>query len=102
MDITSVILRAGWSLGGVQDRYIRFAGAGDMFVGRCVAGNSLHSQDFSYLPPHFPEAGESVREMMKLMFPSIFQTLSGVAEFCLASLVYHETYLRETLSAHHP
>ncbi|OWY98832.1 hypothetical protein PHMEG_00030295, partial [Phytophthora megakarya] len=30
----AVHLRAGWSKGGVQDRYLRHDAAGDMFVGR--------------------------------------------------------------------
>ena len=36
--ITSICLRCGWSIGGVQDRYIRYERCGDEFCGRCVAG----------------------------------------------------------------
>lgn len=49
-----VYLRAGWSLGNVQDRYI-IAGAGaDQLVGRrAVSGLHINSSEFSTLPPHF-------------------------------------------------
>ncbi|ETV73046.1 hypothetical protein H257_12083 [Aphanomyces astaci] len=36
--MTSVWLRAGWSLGNVQGRYIFSGTGGDQFVGRCAAG----------------------------------------------------------------
>jgi len=35
---TPIHLRAGWALGGVQDTYLRYESAGDMFVGKIVAG----------------------------------------------------------------
>lgn len=36
--IASICLRCGWSLGGVQDRYIRYEHGGDQFCGRGVTG----------------------------------------------------------------
>jgi hypothetical protein len=50
--IVSVCLRCGWSLGGVQDRYLRYESAGDQFVGRVVCGLPLDSCEFAILPPH--------------------------------------------------
>lgn len=48
-----VYLRAGWSLGNVQDRYL-FAGSGaDQLVGRAVSGLNIHDDEFASLPPHF-------------------------------------------------
>jgi hypothetical protein len=35
---TAIHLRAVWSLGGVQNTYLRYEGAGDMYVGRVVSG----------------------------------------------------------------
>jgi hypothetical protein len=47
-------LRARWSLGNVQHRYI-FEGEGsDQLCGRTAVGLPLHSVDFTILPPHFP------------------------------------------------
>ncbi|ETK72455.1 hypothetical protein F441_20896 [Phytophthora nicotianae CJ01A1] len=52
---TAVHLRAGWSLGGVQNTYLRYEAAGDMHVGRTVAGLLTNSCEFAILPPHFVE-----------------------------------------------
>ena len=47
----SIFLRAGWSLGSVQQRYI-FAGAGaDQLVGRCASGLPINDNEFATLPP---------------------------------------------------
>ncbi|ETI47820.1 hypothetical protein F443_08028, partial [Phytophthora nicotianae P1569] len=52
---TAVYLRAGWSLGGVQNTYLRYEAAVDMHVGRTVAGLPTNSHEFAILPPHFVE-----------------------------------------------
>jgi hypothetical protein len=36
--MAAIQLRAGWTLEGVQNRYIRYEGAGDQVVGRTVSG----------------------------------------------------------------
>ncbi|EEY67245.1 uncharacterized protein PITG_04217 [Phytophthora infestans T30-4] len=38
---------------------------------------------------------------MKLMFPGLPNRLEYIAEFCLASLVYHSSFLKATLSPQH-
>lgn len=48
-----VYLRAGWSLGNVQDRYIFSGAAGDQVVGRAVCGLPINDSNFAVLPPHF-------------------------------------------------
>ena len=49
----AVYLRAGWSIGNTQDRYV-FSGAGsEQIVGRAVCGLPIQSMDFAILPPHF-------------------------------------------------
>jgi hypothetical protein len=47
----SICIRAGWSLPGVQNTYIRYEAAGDMTVGRFVAGLPFESPSFAILPP---------------------------------------------------
>jgi hypothetical protein len=55
-----VYLRAGWSLGNVQDRYI-FAGAGGgQVVGRAVSGLNIHNNEFSVLAPHFTSEDNNI------------------------------------------
>jgi hypothetical protein len=67
--IVSVCLRAGWTLGNVLDRYLRYEAAGDCFVGRVVAGLPLDSKNFSILPVHFAVNCNTVRKSVELMFP---------------------------------
>jgi hypothetical protein len=58
--IASVCLRVGWSLGDVQDRYIRYEPAGDQYLGRVIAGLPLNGADFALLPPHFVQNDDDV------------------------------------------
>ena len=60
---TSIYLRAGWSLGPVQNRYIFQGPGGDQFVGRAAAGLNVNKAEFAQLPPHFDENGESYYEV---------------------------------------
>ncbi|KAE8902325.1 hypothetical protein PF003_g14132 [Phytophthora fragariae] len=98
---TAVHLRAGWSLGGVQNTYLRYEAAGDMHVGRTVAGLPTESYKFSTLAPHFDCRDASVETGIKLMFPGLPERLGYIAEYCLASQVYHSSFLRGTLSPKH-
>ena len=66
---TAVHLRAGWTLGGVQNTYLRYEAAGDQYVGRTVAGLPLESPLFSILAPHFQEKDDIVEKALHLMFP---------------------------------
>ena len=51
--VISIILRAGWSIKGVESRYFRFQNAMDQFLGRVMTGLPLDSGDFAILPPFF-------------------------------------------------
>jgi hypothetical protein len=57
---TSIHLRAGWALGGVQDTYLRYEAAGDMYVGRTVSGLPFNSVHFATLPPFFITRDQNV------------------------------------------
>lgn len=93
---SSVYLRAGWKLGGVQDRYIHHHHAGDMHVGRIVAGLPADDPNFAILPPFFnlnrgsnrePESGQGsasedalmlVESAIKTVFPGMPMSMSPV------------------------
>ena len=101
-----VYLRAGWSLGNVQDRYI-FAGAGgDEVVGRAAAGLPFDT-NFGILPPRFSVADQQLLDQIGwhnifpewVKYPARFQR---VLKLIFPSLVFHEKYLREELPAAHP
>jgi hypothetical protein len=100
----SICNRAGWTLGGVQERYLKFEGAGDQFVGRTVRGVSLDSSDFPLLPPHFPSR-ESLEEILPACFPGLAGHVDGVStvlRYGLASVVYHSAFLQSELRSNHP
>ena len=86
---TAIHLRAGWALGGVQDTYLRYESAGDMFVGRTVSGLPTTQAAFAILPPHFKERNGLVDGMIRDCFPNLPSSAKKVAEFVLASVVYH-------------
>lgn len=46
-------LRAGWSLGPVQSRYILEGEGGDQVCGRAATGLPVIDISFANLPPHF-------------------------------------------------
>ncbi|OWZ00907.1 hypothetical protein PHMEG_00027803 [Phytophthora megakarya] len=98
----AVHLRAGWSMGGVQDRYHRHDAAGDMFVGRTVSGHPVLQPEFAILPPHFTTSDEEVQRAKEIYFPGLPQIVGFVAKFALASLIYHIDFLRQKLSNDHP
>lgn len=99
-----VFLRAGWSLGNVQDRYL-FAGAGgDQLTGRVLSGLPFNQSSFASLPPHFDEAGTRLIEWNSILplYPKLPDTFKQALPFFLASICYHEQWLRKALPSHHP
>lgn len=55
--IISVLLRGGWEIGAVLDRYLRYSEAGDEFVGRVLSGLPLNDVMFTSPPPHCGGSG---------------------------------------------
>lgn len=51
--IVSLCLRAGWSLGGVKDKYLFHADAGDQHVGRCASGLRSDTAEFAICRAYF-------------------------------------------------
>eukprot|EP00834_Sanchytrium_tribonematis_P008005 NODE_831_length_3642_cov_0.596669.p1 type:complete len:758 gc:universal NODE_831_length_3642_cov_0.596669:113-2386(+) len=101
---SAIQIRAGWSLPGVQNTYLRYDSAGDMHVGRVVSGLPLESPKFAILPPFFKQQDkndETVKTAVNDLFPNIPTNLKRVAEFCLASVVFHSDYLRNNLPNNH-
>jgi hypothetical protein len=99
----TVCLRAGWKMGGVQDRYFRYERGGDQYTGRIVSGLDMRTPEFAVLPPHFPpdQVNAMVAEMAKSQFPSL-RNHSILPLYLLASLVYHSNYLISNLCSSHP
>ncbi len=100
----SAYLRAKWSLGAVQSRYVFEGEGGDQFCGRTATGLPIHSVEFAVLPPHFCSYVVSNEQLALLhtgysrMPVSFKQTIP----FLLASLVYHKEWLEANLNPSHP
>ena len=72
-------------------RYLRYADAGDQFVGRTIAlVGFLNSWMFAVLPPHFIE---DVTPTILELFPIcvLLPSMIPVCRLALASVVYHAT-----------
>ena len=97
---TAVHLRAGWTLGGVQDTYLRYDGAGDMHVGRTVCGLPTDRPEFAMLPPHFVGVSEdALSEALGLCFRT--GERRQMLEFALASVIYHKEFILRTFPPQH-
>lgn len=99
-----VFLRAGWSLGNVQDRYLFAGQGGDQFTGRVLSGLSFIDSSFATLPPHFSEDGLRLIAWNTILpqYSRLPATFKQSLPMLLASVCYHEEWLRSTLPAHHP
>ena len=91
----AIYLRAGWSLGPVQSRYILEGGGGDQLCGRAATGVSLNHASFADLPPRFDCTSGPVLTVAEweVILPgfSTFYPVSFrlVCPFLLATLVHH-------------
>lgn len=94
----AIYLRAGWSLGPVQSRYILEGEGGDQVCGRAATGLPLTDVTFANLPAHFisldngisREEWDDILPGYETYYPLNFRV---VVPYLLASLVHHRPYL---------
>lgn len=100
----AVNLRGGWTMNKVEHTYFRHEKAGDNFVGRCVAGLPVHSAEFATLPPLFREDSDAAKELaasiVATCFPAVPVELHAICKTMVASVIYHEEWLRKTAPDH--
>jgi hypothetical protein len=100
----AVNLRGGWTMNKVEHTYFRYEKAGDNFVGRCVAGLPVHSAEFAMLPPMFLEKDDSTRQLVASTidscFPSVSVAFRAICKTMVASVIYHEDWLRNIAPKH--
>jgi len=101
--ISSICLRASWSLPGVLNRYIKIADAGDEHVGKMVSGRDRMSVDFAESQPYFDfsefegieyvSRHAAVNAWIKARMPVEARSNESVFSLfkaCIASLTYHK------------
>jgi len=98
-----VYLRAAWSLGPTQNRYIFSSDGGDQFTGRVLAGLPILDKKFAVIAPHF-RIQPTTSQLMQFLpnysrYPPNF---IYVLPWLYASLIHHFTWLDNNLSESHP
>ena len=107
--ISSICLRACWSMGPVKDRYIHYEKAGDQFCGRCATGLSSLTKEFAISPAYW-DWSRNVEEDWKLKVDQLIEhnlvekkrvpaTMFELIRFMFASIVYYYDHLDENLHA---
>jgi hypothetical protein len=98
----TVQLRMGHSLGKVNDPYIHQCDPQDMLCGRTLSLLNMLDERFGVLPPHFTTeaVGTLTTEFWLKVCPNynaLPQEIKPALPFLMASLLYHEQYLRGVL-----
>ncbi|KAL7561466.1 hypothetical protein ACA910_010981 [Epithemia clementina (nom. ined.)] len=101
---TAICIRGGWTMGHVKDIYMRYATAGDEFVGRCLCLLPLLQAKFEVSPPHFGElvGDDMAKEMVSSQYPLVHLVngFGKLCRMCLASTVYHREFVLSFPSNH--
>ena len=104
----AVYIRAGWSLGNTQDRYIMGCAGEDELCGRILCGLRMNdSEEFALLPPHFSTRGmEMITELGLDSFLDGYAHYEAGFKHCvpffLASILYHLPTMKEWFPIDHP
>lgn len=103
----TVQLCMGHSLGKVNDPYLHFSDPQDQLCGRQVALLPILDHQFGTLPPHFNSCTLShlSEQFWNLIVPgysNLTVEFKPTLPYLLASLLYHEDYLRNELDMSHP
>ena len=92
----------------MQKRYLLSTGDQDHQCGRAATGLDANGTSFAVLPPHFDQScgqvlsiaqWEDIMPNFSTFYPISFRK---VCHFLLASLVYHQDWLKENLPCDHP
>ncbi|KAG5185906.1 hypothetical protein JKP88DRAFT_310845 [Tribonema minus] len=108
----AVGLRAGWVPSGVGDADKRYVPAEERYAGRCCAGLPLMSPDFMILHPFFSryhDDGSARAGVDAMVSDGVARAFGGdvplrlmpVAQYALASVLYHWDFLARTLPPRH-
>ena len=102
--IVSVCLRAGWSLGRVKERYLKYENTGDELVGRTLTGINPSSGEFGISPCFFKVDTDNnfIKNLSFFIFPKQESKACSLIRVMLATFIYHEEWTLEHLSKESP
>ena len=94
--IVSVCLRAGWSLGRVKERYLKYEPCGDEVFGRTLTGIPSTCGELTPSPVYFNSKTiiQCIKQLSSLIFRN-HHSLMPLIEAMLASFIYHESWTTE-------
>ena len=95
-------VRAGWTMGVVQDTYLWYEAAGDQYVGRVVSRLPICSSKFSILPPQFDCCISDIDHITSTCFPNIPGCMKYACWYLAASLLYHYDFLKQFVTPTNP
>ena len=106
VSLTTLCLRASWTLVSTMKKYIFREKGGDQMLGRVLACLPYSSAKFNALPPHFVrEQNADVEKVLDMCFPSTeakIPKVRAVLRVYLASVVFHADWIKETMPEDHP
>ena len=93
--VISVCLRAGWSVGRVKERYLKYENAGDELVGRTLTGIPPTSCKFGISPVYFDNNKTNehdIENLVAMCFPLAKESLIGLTYVLSATFICHEEW----------
>ena len=109
--IISLCIQAGWSMGGVKERYLKYKSAGGQYVGHCACGLNPLSADFAISPLYFDfsDLNDTIEELEKRKaienwldskltnFENITPDTLHLIHIAFASICFHQNFLLQNL-----
>ena len=101
--IVSVCLRAGWALGRVKERYLKYDACEDQVVGKTLTGIHPSKGEFGISPVYLNEktGDKYITQLNSYMFPLQSKNLPLITQMIIY-FMFHEVYTVGKLNAASP
>ena len=89
----SICLRAGWIIGRVKERYLKYENAGDKLVGQTLTDIPPRSCEFGISPVYFISQAtnkQQIDDFTSLVFPIQHSKLISLSRILLVTFIYYE------------
>lgn len=98
-----IYLRAGWSIGKVQERYLNSEAGGDQIAGRILSLLPTTDARLATLPAHFSIDFIRTLSLNAMVdHPNLPKNFMQIVPYLIASIVRHYDFLKENLPNTHP